>query len=407
MRQQLFPKYYGYRFADSPVAEWLNDFSQWLTAAHYCTTKHRGHVAIVRRVLEREQHLPEDRCFDGKDLDRMFRSPVRPRSFAATRSAFERYLRSGNHWITGLPVGPHQPLLDVYGAHMRDLQGLAPTTIEQKLRVAGAFLALCCVPPRTLADLTPHDIERFIARCARRSVRSSMQNTVGSLRSFLRFSYERGLCRAGLVDIDRPCRFKNEQPPRAIPWALAQRLLASIDRSSRMGCRDHAMFYLMTHYGLRTGEVGGLRLADLDLRRQTITVRQPKVRSTLTLPLPRSAARVLARYVHFGRPRTDRPELFLSVAAPLGPMTRGAISEAFRRQVHRSGLPLTGHSPYGLRHGFAMRLLERGIGIKVIGDLLGHHTIESTAVYLRLNIETLRDVALPIPSYAANNGRAS
>ena len=78
-------------------------------------------------------------------------------------------------------------------------------------------------------------------------------------------------------------------------------------------------------------------------------------------------------------------------------MTRGALSEAFRRQVERSGLPLGDHSPYGLRHGFAMRLLERGVGLKAIGDLLGHNTFESTAVYLRLNTEALRDVALPAP----------
>ena len=78
-------------------------------------------------------------------------------------------------------------------------------------------------------------------------------------------------------------------------------------------------------------------------------------------------------------------------------MTHCAVSEAFKRHVERSGLPLTDHSPYGLRHGFAMRLLERGVGIKAIGDLLGHRTFESTAVYLRLNTEALRDVALQVP----------
>ena len=118
MRQQLFPKYYGYRFADSPVAAWLNDFSQWLTTARYCTTKQREHVAIVRRVLEREPPLPVHSCFDAKDLERMFRSPIRPRSFAAPRSAFEQYLRSGNRWVTVPLAGPQQPLLDAYVAYM-------------------------------------------------------------------------------------------------------------------------------------------------------------------------------------------------------------------------------------------------------------------------------------------------
>ena len=81
-------------------------------------------------------------------------------------------------------------------------------------------------------------------------------------------------------------------------------------------------------------------------------------------------------------------------------MTRVAVAAVFQRQAHRSDLPLHGYSPYGLRHGFAMRLLERGVGIKAIGDLLGHRTFESTAVYLRLNTEALRDVALPVPRSA-------
>jgi site-specific recombinase XerD len=52
---------------------------------------------------------------------------------------------------------------------------------------------------------------------------------------------------------------------------------------------------------------------------------------------------------------------------------------------------------YSLRHAFAMRLLKRGVGIKVIGDLLGHRSIDTTRSYLRLNKEALRDVALEVP----------
>src|SRR5262249_3129063 len=261
---------------------------------------------------------------------------------------------------------------DAYATHMRDLQGLAPATIEQKLRVVQGFLTLCCSPPRTTVQLTPRDVERFIARRARRLGRSGIIQTVAYLRLFLRFCQERGLCSADLDEIDRPTRYRDERPPRAIPWPLAQRLLASIDRSSRMGCRDHAMLYLMAHFGLRTGEICGLRLADLDLQAKILRVHQTKVNSTLRLPLSPRAIAVLRRYVRYGRPRSRHPELFLSVAAPLGPMRRGGLAEAFRRCVERSGLPLTSHSPYGLRHAFAKRLLERGVGLKAIGDLLGH-----------------------------------
>jgi integrase/recombinase XerD len=407
MRQVLFRKYYISDYRQSPVADVLVDFDDWMRSAGYRDPYVRRHIGHARHALERVPDLPADGRFDAEDLARIFRSPVRPRHFAATRWAFEQYLRARGRWITALAVGPHQALLDAFVAHMRDLQGLAPATIEQKVRVARAFLGLCCPPPRSPADLTPHDVERFIARCARRLGRSGMQSAVGYLRSLLRYCHERGLCPAGLDVIDRPQRYRDEQPPRAIPWALAQRLLASIDRSTRMGCRDHAMFYLMAHFGLRTGEVGGLRLADLDLRARTLRIQQSKVHATLTLPLPRPAVQVLTRYLRYGRPRTDRPELFLSVLSPLGPMYRNGIAAAFQRHAHRSGLPLAGYSPYSLRHGFAMRLLERGVGIKAIGDLLGHHTLESTAVYLRLNTEALRDVALPVPARAARERRVS
>ena len=408
MRQHLFPKYFGYRFAQSPVADWLADFDLWLSQGAYCTTKRREHVAIVRHVLERQTELPQDRRFDGDDLKRMFNSTVRPRAFAHARAAFERYLRDRNYWIVApAEDGPHRALLDAYAAHMRELQGLAGSTAARKLGIAQSFLAACCSPPLTPADLTANDIERFVARLVRRRARSTAIGAVSYLRSFLRFCHARGLCPDGLDKIDRPRSYRDERPPRAIPWELAQRLLDFIDCTDRIGCRDHAALHLMAHYGLRTGEAAGLNVKDVDLSARALHVMQPKIRTTLELPLSTVTVRILTHYLRYGRPRSDHPALFLTVTAPLRRFTTGAIGAAFARHAHRSGLPLTGHSPYGLRHGFAMRLLERGVGIKSIGDLLGHHCLESTAVYLRLDTEKLREVALTLPSRMVGERRPS
>jgi site-specific recombinase XerD len=409
VRKILFHRDFISDYSASPVADVLGDFERWLREAGYYDPYVRRHIGYVRHALERQVPLSDDRRFDADDLTRMFKSPVRPGGFAAARWAFEQYLRARERWIATEPTGPHEPLLASYVAYLRDLQGLAAATITQRDRVVRLFLAFTCRQPKELLELTPPEVERFVARRARQLGRSALQSTIGHLRSFLRFCQERALCPAGLDMIDRPYRYRDERPPRAIPWKLAQRLLASIDRSTRMGCRDYTMFYLMTHFGLRPGEVCALRLADVDLKGHLLRVPQAKVNATLTLPLSTAAVRVLARYLRDARPRTTRPELFLSVLAPLGPMTRMAIAAAFQRHVHRSGLPLLGHSPYGLRHGFAMRLLGRGVGIKAIGDLLGHRTLESTSVYLRLNTEALREVALPVParSRSLHEGRVS
>src|SRR5690242_12140441 len=65
-------------------------------------------------------------------------------------------------------------------------------------------------------------------------------------------------------------------------------------------------------------------------------------------------------------------------------------------------MPLQGASPYSLRHALAMRLLRRGVGVKAIGDLLGHHSLDSTCAYLRIDIDMLRTVALPVPTLPAS-----
>ena len=89
---------------------------------------------------------------------------------------------------------------------------------------------------------------------------------------------------------------------------------------------------------------------------------------------------------------------FFNIAVPVKPVTRGAIGEVFRRRVRRAQLPIPFENIHCLRHSFATHLLRQGLSLKAIGDVLGHHSTESTCVYLRLNTEELRDAALPLPT---------
>ncbi|MES1265529.1 MAG: tyrosine-type recombinase/integrase, partial [Variovorax sp.] len=91
-------------------------------------------------------------------------------------------------------------------------------------------------------------------------------------------------------------------------------------------------------------------------------------------------------------------ELFLRVRCPSGPLERYAIGDIFEMRARLAGLATCGHHVYRLRHTFAMRLLTRGVGVKAIGDLLGHRSLESTCNYLRLDIDALRGVALDVPN---------
>jgi integrase/recombinase XerD len=397
MRTRIFPHCYSTDYSSSPAAPWLDAFSAWHATKGYCVAALRSHLRVVRRVLEVHGAVSHETRFSDADLRHLFATRVQPKQFSGARWAFACFLRDRGQWIDTPLRCRHSALINTYEKYLQEVRGLAAATIEQQLRYVREFLNTHCGASRGVADLTMRDVERFIAVKARRHSRRGLEIVVGALRSFLRYGHQRNLLGARLDEIDRPRHFRDERPPRAVPWDLAQKLLKSIDRRTRMGSRDHAILYLMTHFGLRTGEITYLTLKDLDLARRLLHVPQNKTRQVLSLPMSAEAVRVLRRYLKWGRPRAARSEVFLSVLAPQRPMARGAISELFRRRVKDAGLPLSEHSPYGLRHGFAMRLLERGVGIKAIGDLMGHRSLESTGVYLRLNTEALRDVALPVP----------
>jgi site-specific recombinase XerD len=176
--------------------------------------------------------------------------------------------------------------------------------------------------------------------------------------------------------------------------------LRSIDLSSRSGWRDYTILHLMAHYGLRPCEIVLLRLDSIVWNDRTMKVVQPKTRSTLILPLADQTLSIIQQYLRCGDHDSRYPQLFLRARCPAGPLTRHAIGDIFDVRARQSGLPTEGYSAYSLRHAFAMRLLERGIGLKAIGDLLGHRHLGSTCQYLRLDIDALRDVALPVPTQA-------
>ena len=153
-------------------------------------------------------------------------------------------------------------------------------------------------------------------------------------------------------------------------WPLVQGLLRSIDRSSRLGWRDYAILHLMAHYGLRPSEIITLTPGSIDWEAKRLCVKQCKTRSDLMLPLADQTLRILRRYLRCERPAVTVP--FLRASTPIGPLTHYTIGDLYQKRVRQSGLPLQGTSSYCLRHSFAMRLLDRGVGVKVIGDLLGH-----------------------------------
>ena len=400
----LFPKYHQ-RYLDSPVADWLAGFADWLVSAGYAHDPAHDHVRRLKQVLESSKPITPDAVFSVAQLAAMFTSVRQQPLFRGTQRAFERFLSTRGRLVVELDCNRFTPLLDAYRHHLLETRGLATSTISQHLASATAFLDQFVPADTSLRELSAQAVERFVVTAGQRLKRQSLQHTIAQVRAFLRFCHDRGELGDRLDTIDTPRTYRDELPPRALAWTLVHELLHSIDCSDPLGCRDHAMLYLMAFYGLRPSEIVTLTLASIDWVKKTLRVEQCKTRSLLVLPLSDQTLRVLKRYLRNGRPGSAHPQLFLRARTPAGPIKHTALCDVYEKRARLSELPLQGTSSYSLRHSFAMRLLDRGVGIKAIGDLLGHHTLESTCVYLRLQTEALREVGLPMPSLMSDGAR--
>jgi integrase/recombinase XerD len=389
------------RYEQDRYSEDLERFAEWLLATRYSNKAAHTHLFRVQQVLHAIAAAPGV-ALRADVLERTFARLARRRwTRKHTASTYARYLRSVGQLIEPLPArDPLASLVEDFCGELVRRRGLAKSTVTEYRHSVSHFLLRMLQPGQPLRRLTPKSLESYIVSRGRELARSSLRAAVRCIKAFLLDCYHRGLLPERLDLIDMPRCFRRDLPPRAMPWPLVERLLQSVDRTERAGRRDHAMLHLLAYYGLRTGEVQRLTLSSIDRNARTLTVWQSKTYSTLVVPLHDQTLAVLEDYLRKARPRTELPWLFLTAQAPLGPMSKSAVGQVFRTRADHSGPPISQYSAHCLRHAFAHRLFQRGVGMKAIGDLMGHRSLVSTSIYLRLQADALREVALPVPAEA-------
>jgi site-specific recombinase XerD len=277
-------------------------------------------------------------------------------------------------------------------------RGLAPTTVLRYENTARHFLQEQASNGDELepAALTGMDVNAFLLReCARVSA-GSAKGRVAELRSVLRFLYLQGITPLRLGTAVPPVggwRFATLPPP-AMSAGDVQSLLDSCDRRCPVGVRDFAMMTLVARLGLRSIEVARLELRDVDWRAGELVVRGKGGRHD-RLPLPAEVGEALVAYLSCGRTPEDARHLFLTCRAPCGPIRADLVGDVVERACKRAGLPHVG--PHRLRHALAAELLRRGAGLVAISQVLRHQDLATTALYAKVDLGALRQVAQPWP----------
>lgn len=292
------------------------------------------------------------------------------------------------------------PLTRQYVTFVRNQNNLAKNTvqlyrywIERFLRFLGCKNSMPSMPTFGIAD-----VDRFIEQEAIRLKHAPHRSVVHALRSFLGFLY-----RSGKIFTDfsyliiTPRHYKLQFLPTVLTWPEVQKVLNSVDQSSKIGLQHYAILLLLTTYGLRAGEVAQVKLEDIDWRKETVHIVQRKMGRDLWLPLTPQVGKAILKYLKHARPSSRHREIFLHLCAPWTPLNQVNITYVVNRYIQLVGLDPPHGGAHLLRHSFATHLIRQGVPLKQIGDMLGHRNLESTHIYTKTAIERLQEVALEIP----------
>jgi site-specific recombinase XerD len=169
-----------------------------------------------------------------------------------------------------------------------------------------------------------------------------------------------------------------------------------------LGLRNYAILLILARLGIRGNEVAQITLDDIDWIEGRLLIRNTKNHCERSLPLPQDVGQALIDYLQNARPKTNHRTVFITFHAPFQPLqTPTAITHIVRRCLVNAGISVAkGYAAHLFRHAAATQMARSGVSFKQVADVLGHHSLQTTAIYAKLDLSALSQVALPWPGGA-------
>ncbi|MCC5957926.1 MAG: tyrosine-type recombinase/integrase [Rhodobacteraceae bacterium] len=315
--------------------------------------------------------------------------------------AFVRFLRDQGLIPPEAPacITACDPRLTEFSEWLRRERGGTAETVRRYLTEASRWLDRLGVTPK---DYNAAGIRSIVLDQGEERSRSSVRMTVTVLRTFLRFTIIQGECAPSLLHAVPPAvRRKLSTVPRTIPIATVEEIIASCRTDTPVEIRDHAILLLLARLALRAGDIWQLRLPDIDWRTSRLRL-HGKGRRGVLMPLPQDAGDALLAYIEDARPVVTTDRVFLRTQAPFTPLRSAAeIAGIVSRVLNRGGFTGLPTGSHVFRHSLASAWLRGGADLDQIGVALRHTSRDTTAIYAKVDVEMLADVAQPWPGCAS------
>jgi site-specific recombinase XerD len=277
--------------------------------------------------------------------------------------------------MTDKPISPLRQRM-IEDMTVRHFAEKAQTDYIRYVKNFAAFLG------RSPDTASAEDLRLFQQHMTKTHVSPGVVNaTVVALRFFFKVTLERD-------DLVRRLTLVTE--PRRAPIVLSQEEVARL-LTAAPGVKYKAALSVAYGAGLRVSEVVALKVSDIDRERMLLRVEQGKGRKDRFVMLSPQLLELLRDWWQVAPPRGW---LFPGLD-PVNPMSARQLCRAVSAAARAAGIAKR-VSPHTLRHSFATHLLEQNVDIRVIQVLLGHAKLETTALYTRVAVNTIRDVTSPL-----------
>ena len=398
--------------------ELITELSNSLTTQNYNPVVVANHRLYARAFLDylaecdiqvetvTPQQVDQYFGYAVQDFEIQYGRPPSARWHMLPCTAIAKLLRlaQGNWPPDAEMIGPddehRHEICREYEAWLREERGLASASIAALMWEARNFLRwqFDRAGAASLETLSIVDIDLYMDMRAPGLRRKSLADVAERLRSVVRHLHRTGRIPTDLTPhIIGPMLYAYEDVPSTLERSQIAAVLATTqeDRSPR-GLRDYAILQLLATYGLREGEICRLRLDDVDWRAESLRICHTKTNAYSYMPLMVTVGEALLDYLRLGRPQVEVREIFVRSCAPYIAMTN--LYGMIRGRLAAAGVvPAGKRGPHVFRHARAVEMLRASVPQKIIGDVLGHRSTESTNTYLKLATDDLRAVALEVP----------
>ncbi|MGW8195257.1 MAG: tyrosine-type recombinase/integrase [Desulforhopalus sp.] len=268
-------------------------------------------------------------------------------------------------------------------------------TVQHIRRVLEAFDHYLKHHNLNLSALTIEQIDAFEQEYNASYSRQSQKYNRNCFKLFLRYLYrERHVLKRDFAELFKvPRIYHPAKPPCFLRPEEIQRLFDNMIPATPAELRAYAMVHLAYTMGLRPQEISRLTLDDIGFSKAEMNIRYRKAGLPVTMPIPQKTLKAIAAYLIGGRPKNNCRELFLQCCRPYRPVSSPTVCYAIKSCMQKAGLPEEA-TTYWLRHTHAQHLLEAGISVFEIKEMLGHDDIEATNRYLHIHLKLMRRIVL-------------